>query len=63
MGIDEHGTYHGDISGECGWTPWQTFTCPNCKRTICYCGGAGECNLCDDCCVAADYCSCAEVAE
>lgn len=35
----------------CGWAFWQTFDCPMCERTVCYCNGCADDMpaLCDDC--------------
>jgi hypothetical protein len=38
--------------------PWvvneepNTFECPNCERTMCYCAGHDACDLCDECCMS-----------
>ena len=58
MGIDQRGTYHGQLRG-CRWTFVQRFKCVNCERWVCYCGGhdsgTPECEThCDDCCPCDD---------
>lgn len=41
------------ISGvpNCGWCEHQTFECPMCERTVCYCHGCADemPAICDDC--------------
>lgn len=43
------------VSGEtsCGWSAADTFECPMCERTVCYCHGAADETpaLCDECAV------------
>ena len=41
------------VSGlrRCGYEPDQTYVCPRCERTHCYCFGAADDTpaICDDC--------------